>query len=642
MSPIRWLCLAVCALSACSDSDARAHAARAPNVVLICLDTVRADHVGAYGYRANPTTPALDRLATESTVFLDASAAAGWTKPSVPSFLTGTYPMQHGVYEGSARGESGKVTDVLPESSTTLAEVFRERGYATAAFVKNAQLNRGNGFEQGFETYVDEAGDARTLRWRAEDWLEEHAARSSAHPFFLYLHFLDAHWPYDVPDEYAARFTPLESSALFRGGGSRALRDEVNDGKRRLNESELAALVDTYDGSLRFIDDELARLFAYLDARGLWSDSVVCVIADHGEEFMEHGRIGHGHGLHQNLLRVPFIVRVPGRAPQRVDTPVSLIDLFPTLLGAAGLSNLPANEGLDRLREPLATRPILAEHKDSGHYQQALRAGQRKLVRRLEPLSTQTEHAVEPAAPAVGSRWEAELDPSALGLHLAKRMNARDDAADDGLELKGVLDEVAGDELVFSGFRAKFDARTELYGTVPRGVASAAALTPGLGIKIVAVVDAGALLAKRVKVYALGETFEPEVRGTVTAFEGHPRDGRVQLGGVWIELASSTRWEGLDAALRAPELARDELARVLAELDPQGPRANVRESRRCIDLGADPGELAPDSNQACEDMLRALDALGVALSKRRYFGAGDRKSLGADALRGLEHLGYVR
>ena len=103
-----------------------------PNVILICLDTVRADHLGCYGYDARDTTPRLDALAAEGVLFLDASSTAGWTKPSVPSFLTGTYPLQHGVYEGSARGEVGAVTDVLPEEATTLAEVFAQNGDQTA------------------------------------------------------------------------------------------------------------------------------------------------------------------------------------------------------------------------------------------------------------------------------------------------------------------------------------------------------------------------------------------------------------------------------------------------------------------------------------------------------------------------------
>src|SRR5262245_8276724 len=137
------------ALASCGEAS-QVHGKR--NVVLICMDTVRADHLGVYGY-ARPTTPELDRLAARALVFADASATAGWTKPSVPSFLTGTYPCQHGVYEGSAHGEAGDVTDVLPAECLTLAEAFHENGYATAAFVHNAQLREGSGFEQGFDTY---------------------------------------------------------------------------------------------------------------------------------------------------------------------------------------------------------------------------------------------------------------------------------------------------------------------------------------------------------------------------------------------------------------------------------------------------------------------------------------------------------
>ena len=219
-----------------------------PNVILICLDTVRADHLGCYGYDARPTTPTLDALARRSTVFRDASATAGWTKPSVPSFLTGTYPAQHGVYLGSSKDEAGRHSDVLPEEATTLAEVFRDRGYATAAFVKNAQLRRGLGFEQGFDVYEDKAGDAREIRWRASDWLD---ARDTGKPFFLYLHYLDAHWPYAVPDEYATMFTSAEDVARFRAQDWREMRDAINHGEVTLGEAERDAFVGLYDGSIR-------------------------------------------------------------------------------------------------------------------------------------------------------------------------------------------------------------------------------------------------------------------------------------------------------------------------------------------------------------------------------------------------------
>ncbi|MFT5151789.1 MAG: choline-sulfatase, partial [Planctomycetota bacterium] len=284
---------------ACFACGPRSDAGTPMNVIVICLDTVRADHLGCYGYEKRETTPFMDSLAERSVLFEDASSTAGWTKPSVPSILTGMLPLQHGVYRGSARSENGAVSDVLADEALTLAEVYSERGYQSAAFVRNAQLRRGLGFEQGFDLYRDKAGDAREIRWRTSDWLDE---RDTQRPFFLYLHYLDAHWPYPVPEEYATRFTSPEQVEFLRSSDWRRLRDAVNDGAEQLSDDQLDALLALYDGALRYIDDELARLWEKLERDGLADDTIICIVADHGEEFMEHGRIGHGNGLYETLL----------------------------------------------------------------------------------------------------------------------------------------------------------------------------------------------------------------------------------------------------------------------------------------------------------------------------------------------------
>ncbi|MHC4845840.1 MAG: sulfatase [Planctomycetota bacterium] len=307
--PRRAALLLVLLLPACGDLSARADETPRPrNAVMICLDTVRADRLGCYGYATRPTTPTLDALAARGVLFRDASSTAGWTKPSVPSFFTGTWPAQHGVYEGSARAKAGAVTDLLGDQARTLAESFEAAGYQTSAFIHNAQLKLGNGFEQGFDDYHDRMGDARDIRWQALDWLDE---RDEERPFFLYLHILDAHWPYDIPDEAAERFADGLDISMFRGGDSRALRDAINDGEVVLDEEQRRALDALYDASLRSIDDELAQLLAGLERRGLADDTTICVVSDHGEEFLEHGRIGHGHGLWENLLSVPWILAGP-------------------------------------------------------------------------------------------------------------------------------------------------------------------------------------------------------------------------------------------------------------------------------------------------------------------------------------------
>ncbi|MFT5289977.1 MAG: choline-sulfatase, partial [Planctomycetota bacterium] len=252
---------------------------RPRNVILICWDTVRADHLGPYGYSLRPTTPALDALATRSTVFTDASATAGWTKPSVPSILTGLMPAEHGVFEGSASFELGKTTDVLPESAVTLAEVFQGRGFRTAAFVKNAQLRPGNGFEQGFETYRDEVGDARDIRWAGLDWLDSLQPEDS---FFLYLHALDAHWPYAIPDAAAKRFVELERVRMFQEKSFKEIVDRIQDGEREFSADERNDLLALYDGAISYLDQQLGFLIEGLALRGLEEDTVIVLVSDHG------------------------------------------------------------------------------------------------------------------------------------------------------------------------------------------------------------------------------------------------------------------------------------------------------------------------------------------------------------------------
>ncbi len=370
--------VAAAVLGASCGSDA----GERPNVVLICMDTVRGGHLGAYGYGAHPTTPTLDALAERAIVFRDASATANWTKPSVASLMTGTYLAQHGMYEPS--GQPNSETLILPSRAYTLAEAFRRGGYSTAAFVQNAQLRQGLGFEQGFDVYRDKAGHARKLRERAVEWLEE---RDADAPFFLYLHFLDAHAPFNaLPDEYVDTFCDPAEAEPFLAMAWAKTRRAINRGEQRMEEGELQTLVGLYDAGIRYIDDELGRLFAWLELESLMENTVVCVVSDHGEELLERGKIGHGmtHDLVETLLHVPWILRVPGEEPRSIATPCSLVDLHPTLLAAAGLPPGDECRGLDLLRNPDVRRPILSEHLDRNSYQQAVRLDGRKIRRHLQ------------------------------------------------------------------------------------------------------------------------------------------------------------------------------------------------------------------------------------------------------------------
>ena len=269
------------------------------------IDTVRADHVGAYGDRA-AETPSLDRLAREGVRFAAASSPVPLTLPAHSSLLSGLLPPHHGV-----RNNGG---GALPEGTPTLATVLAARGYRTGAFVGAFVLDHRFGLARGFATYDDEierdphAGPVLEAERpgsavvdRALAWLGGDAARDAAagHPFFLWVHMYDAHAPYTPPSPYRER----------------------HPGR-------------PYDGEIASVDAQIGRLLAELDRRGLAASTVVAVAADHGEGLGEHGELTHGLLLYEPTLHVPLLVRAPGlRAGWVVRTPVSLVDVAPTLAG---------------------------------------------------------------------------------------------------------------------------------------------------------------------------------------------------------------------------------------------------------------------------------------------------------------------
>ncbi|MBI5431622.1 MAG: sulfatase [Planctomycetes bacterium] len=628
---MRRLCLALlCIAPACQDSTARAR----PNVLVVCIDTLRADRLGAYGYTRHPTSPALDALAERSIVFEDARSAASWTKPSVPTFFTSTYPLQHGVYEGSARAVAGTVSDVLPDRALTLAERFQASGYETVAFVQNAQLRKGLGFEQGFGgQYHDQAGDAREIRWRMTDWLDERA--SGEKPFFAYMHFLDAHWPYDIPDEYASKFSAGTSIDVFRGEDSRALRDALNDGTRKLDEAEQVGLAALYDGAIRSIDDQLAKLFATLAQRGLADDTIVCIVADHGEEFLEHARVGHGHGLWDNLLRVPFVLHVPGEAPRRVRTPVALVDLVPTLCAAADVACGGPLEGRDRLSD-LAPAPIFSEHKEPGAYVQAYVEGSLKLVRRfVAPPSSAQGSLLDALKP--GTRWEAECD-GGVGDWEATELALRDDPATDPMELKGVVASLDKEGFELGGVRVRLAKDCEFYGEMSEANARGAMLVEGLGVKARGRFEGQDFVAEKVKLYAASQETKAEVRGTLTKVEVRGDSFYAWFGPLRVEFGPDTAWK--DDASR--DMTREDVRRAQA-LGASGARAaGFTVEERLFELARDPGETAPVEDAATRERLsRAADLLVTELSGRATLDAAQR-TLGKDEVEDLRAIGYVK
>ena len=349
-----------------------------PNVLLVTIETFRADHVGSYGYGRN-TTPNLDRLARQGAKLENAVAQAPFTLPSISSLMTGMTPPGHGVRNHPA---------VLADSIETLAERFQRAGYQTAAMTRHTWLRNKSGLDQGFLEYHNNkfaAGlDARSLSLAASDWLSE---RDPARPFFLWLHFLDPHLPYTPSypysvlyhdaygaDPQAKHLRAMAAAAVDRedydptpyadlAGGPyydlvlrhypenrilldlafwRRSRGSIFFNKGVYSRYEVSQLVDLYDGAILYTDDNLGRILKTLAGLGLAETTVVAVAGDHGEALGEHGlSFTHDFTLYDEVLRVPLVIRGPGVEPgASIAQQVRLMDLAPTLLDLAGVEPL--------------------------------------------------------------------------------------------------------------------------------------------------------------------------------------------------------------------------------------------------------------------------------------------------------------
>jgi choline-sulfatase len=275
-----------------------------PNVLLVTIDTVRADHIGAYGYTKG-TTPTLDRLAREGVRFAEATSQAPLTGPAHAAILTGSYPARFGVRDNA--------TTPLPPSATTIAERFKAAGYRTGAFIGAFIVDRQYGFGQGFDEFdsrFERFSSAAKLQARRpagaviDDALKWLAAKNDA-PFFAWVHLYDAHAPYDSPPAFRARFSTAP-----------------------------------YDGAIAYVDQSIGKLIDALQPSGALDRTVVSVVADHGEGLGEHGEAEHGFFLYDTTLHVPWILRLPERrrAGTVVSGQVRAIDVAPTLAALAGLA----------------------------------------------------------------------------------------------------------------------------------------------------------------------------------------------------------------------------------------------------------------------------------------------------------------
>jgi arylsulfatase A-like enzyme len=341
-----------------------------PDLIVLVVDTLRADALGAYGAQPSPS-PFLDALAARSLLAERALAQAPWTFASVASLFTSRYPTS---LDPDGVGFSRKIEDTLPridDAVPRLARHLARAGYHTAGFQKNGFLEAGSGHEVGFDVYEQVGGNPSekraaaqsvdaTLRWAGV--FAEWRAENPETPFLLYVHFMDPHTNYQPPavywsDEARAYSGPMDGSATRLAALVR--------GDERPSRDDVAQLQRLYRGEVAYLDDQVARLHESLAALGLWSDeTLVLFTADHGEQFFEHGGFEHGDLWIENL-HVPLWFTGPPFPAKRIPGPTPLLDAVPTLLDAGGLPSLPGAEGRSLLGRgsdtETARAPVVSE-----------------------------------------------------------------------------------------------------------------------------------------------------------------------------------------------------------------------------------------------------------------------------------------
>ena len=328
-------------LLCCSGGDVEASAESLPNIILISLDTLRADHLSLYGY-SRKTSPQLDEFAKSATVFSRAQTTAPWTLSAHASLFTGLYPPEHGaqmVRPGEGVDPDAKLP--LSANATTLAEVLAKRGYDTAAVCGNLMyLVPRYGLDQGFRHFETlkgmgklEPARGEEINLRARDWLVERNKRGDDAPFFLFLNYMDTHTPYNT----AARPGFLEGTPAYSAEARAIREEEVNSAKKKVPPENLAETIDQYDLAIANLDESLGRFFATLRELDLFEDSMIVILSDHGEYLGEHRLLGHAKDVYQGAMHIPLIVKAPRQdTAVRQDGLISIVHIPNLILKSVG------------------------------------------------------------------------------------------------------------------------------------------------------------------------------------------------------------------------------------------------------------------------------------------------------------------
>lgn len=454
-----------------------AGAAKPRGVIVLLADTLRRDHLSFYGY-GRDTAPVLASLVEEGTLVEDAIAQATWTKASVPSIFTSMYPSTHGVEH---------FTDRLPASAETMAEVFRQAGYATLGLSSITFTGKFTNLHQGYEEFHESSSlpsghnskNARYYVDRLMTWLDEHRDV----PFFVFLHVADPHSPYEpyAPydtlwseegdrDAYLAQQSASREfieNPLMRAFGMPKRQELVGAGLDP--EAYVDFEIDAYDGSIRGMDAEIGRLVDHLRQLGLDDEVVLAFVSDHGTEFLDHGYHFHGHSVFGELNRVPMFFWGPGFVPpgRRIPGRVQTIDLMPTVLDLAGLERPSAVQGQslvpwmlaatgetpDRLR----VRPAFTEKaqhlsgaspQDAASMSFAMLAGDWKLVHHVERPDERPEFQLfQPSTDPLDQRDVAADHPQVVQRLAAELAAWRQQATAQRLSDDGLTEGLSGEEM---------------------------------------------------------------------------------------------------------------------------------------------------------------------------------------------------
>ncbi len=310
----------------------------ARNVVVLLVDTLRASKLKPWNPSSRVRTPVLEELAQRSAVFERGQSTENWTKPSVGAILTGLHPIDH-----QARTQSA----VLSDSALMISEHFKANGFTTGGFIANGYISDRFGFDQGWDRYknfIREEGassEAADVFREAADWAIEHKDER----FFLYVHTIDPHVPYDPDEEFVSMYDPrpnYDGQVRPRMTGELLHDAKKNPPSVTFSRSDVLRLKALHDGEITQHDRHMGTFINRLKEAGLWEDTVFVFVSDHGEEFHEHGSWGHGHSIYQELLHVPLMIHREGVVPsRRIPTTVSTMDIAPTVCELAGIAPMP-------------------------------------------------------------------------------------------------------------------------------------------------------------------------------------------------------------------------------------------------------------------------------------------------------------